>query len=576
MHDLPLITLLAAGFAAAWLFGLITHRLGLSPIVGYLVAGIAIGPYTPGLVADRDLAAQLAELGVILLMFGVGLHFHFDDLAAVRGIAVPGAIGQSLMATFASVALFSAFGWTAKEGLVLGLAMSVASTVVLLRVLMDNDALRTPAGHAAIGWLIVEDIFTVVVLVAIPAIAGASGAGLGPALGWAFVKLAALVAVAALAGSRVVPAILAWVARQRSQELFMLTTLMLSIALAAGASALFGASMALGAFLAGMVVAQSPASHQAAADLLPLRDAFAVLFFVAVGMLFDPRFVIEQPLLLAAGLSIVLLVKPLAALVIVAALGYPPKTALTVAVGLAQVGEFSFILSEVARQQGLLPGEAHHLLVACAIASITLNPMLFRLVDDAERAARSARWVWAALTWRGERVEAALEARARSIVETSGRPLAIVVGYGPAGRAVERLLQEGGLETIVVDTNLETVRERAAAGRAAIYGDASRREILQDAGVRRAKYLVVTLPHSTNRVPLVAAARALNPDLEIVVRTRYLRERDELVRAGANEVMAEEAEAAVALARSVLGASGADEVTIEREILRIRREFAGR
>src|SRR3954469_3695675 len=336
MHDLPLISTIPAAFTAAWVLGLITQKLRLSPIVGYLLAGVAIGPHTPGFVGDVKLAGQLAELGVILLMFGVGLHFHLRDLLAVRKVAVPGAIGQSLVATILGAAVAVAIGWPVKSGLVLGIAMAVARTVCLFRVRTDNHVLDTTAGHVAVGWLIVEDIFTVIVLVLIPAlgdgadaghgVSAAGALGIGRALLFALLKLAGLVAIVLLAGSKVIPWIMVRVARLRSRELFTLTVLVMSIAIAAGSAYAFGASMALGAFLAGMVVGQSPVSQQAAADALPLRDAFAVLFFASVGMLFDPRFVLHEPALVVAALGIVMIGKPLAAFVIVAAIGYPVRT----------------------------------------------------------------------------------------------------------------------------------------------------------------------------------------------------------------------------------------------------------
>jgi len=596
VHDLPLITTIAGAFAAAWVCGLITHRIGLSPIVGYLIAGILIGPHTPGFEADIHLAMQLAEVGVILLMFGVGLHFQVKDLIRVRGIAVPGAIGQSVVATLASMGIFMLFGWPLKSGLVLGFAMAVASTVVLLRVLMDNDKLNTAPGHAAVGWLIVEDIFTVIVLVMIPVLgvapqaatevsgtATAVAANIWISLGWALLKLALMVVVVLVAGSRIVPWILVRVAKLRSPELFTLTVLVLSIAVATGAASLFGASVALGAFLAGMVVGQSPVSHQAAADVLPMRDAFSVIFFVAVGMLFDPSFLLSHPLMVLAGLAIVMVAKPLAALVIVAVLGYSVRTALTVAIGLAQIGEFSFIVSELARCHGLMPEEGHNVLVACAIASITVNPLLFRMIDPIEQWLRARPGLWKMLNAKAEREVEAINAEAAGRIAAVGaaskdaeKSIAIIVGYGPVGRSVERLLRESGLHTVVIDMNMDTVQALNDDGekhREAIFGDATRREILEHAGIRHATHLVVTLPHSSNRGPLVTMARQMNPELDILVRARYLRERADLRQAGASAIILEEAEAAVALARAVLSKNGADKKTIDREIEKIRGEF---
>ena len=579
-HETPLINTVAIAFAMAWVCGLVTHRLGLSPIVGYLVAGILIGPHTPGLVADAAIASQLAEFGVVLLMFGVGLHFHVKDLLAVQRIAVPGALIQSAAATLLGMATASAFGWPAPAGVVLGLSLSVASTVVLMRVLEDRDLVDSVHGHVAIGWLIVEDILTVVVLVLIPALGQAtSGGGLSAgallgALGLALLKLVALAVIVLAAGSRLIPKLLERVAQFRSRELFTLTVLTIALAVAAGAYQFFGASMALGAFLAGMVVGQSAVSHQAAAEALPLRDAFAVLFFVSVGMLFDPGFLLREPLLVLATLVIVFIGKPLAALGVVAALGYSARTALTVALGLAQVGEFSFILAELGRHHGLLSNDGVSLVVACALVSITVNPLLFRSFDDIERWLRRRRPLWRLLNGRADRTRNSINAASAAAV-TAAPGQVVIVGYGPVGRTVDRLVRDAGLETVVIDMNLDTVAELARDGRRALFGDASRTELLRQSGLGQATHLVVTLPHSLNRGPLIAAARELNPGLRILVRARYLRERRELEQAGASAACFEEVEAAVALARVLLREAGKDEVAIELETRAIRGELAG-
>ncbi|MCG3123224.1 MAG: putative cation/proton antiporter YbaL [Phycisphaerales bacterium] len=575
-HDFPLLTTIAAAFAVAWVLGLITHRLKLSPIVGYLLAGVVIGPYTPGFIGDVHLAQQLAEVGVILLMFGVGLHFHLKDLLAVRRVAIPGAVGQSLVATVATVALFQAFDWPIRSAVVLGMAMAVASTVVLLRVLMDRGMLTTTHGHVAVGWLIVEDIFTVLALVLVPLMAapedgsGSTGAG-WMGIVWAVVKLGALVAIVLLAGSRVIPWILTQVAKLRSSELFTLTVLVLSVAIAVGSYQIFGASVALGAFLAGMVVAQSPASHQAAADALPMRDAFAVLFFVSVGMLFDPMFVISQPLLVAAGLGIVLVVKPLAAIAIVAVLGYPFRTALTVALGLAQIGEFSFILAQVAREHALVSEEGMHLLVATAMVSITLNPLVFGFIDPLERAARRWPWMWRIVNGRSEKQAALLNRAAEQHLAAAEKPIAIIVGYGPVGRLVDAVLRDAEMETVVIEMNIDTVASLAKSKHAAIFGDATRREVLDQAGVRRAVHMVVTLPHTGGRSDLVLAAREMNPSIHITVRARYLAEREGLEQAGANRVVFEEGEAGIALARHVMEHHGVKQAQVGQLLTAVRK-----
>jgi CPA2 family monovalent cation:H+ antiporter-2 len=574
---MPLVTTMAAAFGAAWVLGVVAQRLRLSPIVGYLLAGILIGPHTPGFVGDARLASQLAEIGVVLLMFGVGLHFHVSDLREVGGIAIPGALVQSSVATLLGIGIGVAFGWPLASGLVLGMALSVASTVVLLRALEAHNLVSTPAGHAAIGWLIVEDILTVVVLVVIPVLGQAGGAA-GPAggllgeLALALVKLAALVGLVFVVGSRLLPRALVYVARLQSRELFTLTILALAIAIASGASLLFGASMALGAFLAGMVVGQSPVSQQAAADALPLRDAFAVLFFVSVGMLFEPAFLVREPLLLLAALGVVVVGKPLAALVVVAVLGYSTRTALVVALGLAQVGEFSFILGDLARHHGLLSDTGFSLLVACALVSISLNPILFASLDGLEGWLRARGLLWRLLNSVGSRRYATANADTAAAVASAQAPLAVVVGYGPVGRAVDEALRQAGTQTVVIDLNMDTVAQLKARGRQAIFGDASHSGILAQAGLARASHLVVTLPHSVNRTPMIAAARQLNPACRIFVRARYLRERGDLEQVGTNAVCFEEVEAAVALTSLVLKDLGADPARIEEHAERVRHE----
>jgi CPA2 family monovalent cation:H+ antiporter-2 len=589
MHDLPLVTTVAVAFTVAWLLGIITQKLGLSPIVGYLLAGIAIGQYTPGFVADENLAHQLAEIGVILLMFGVGLHFHLKDLLAVKWVAIPGAVGQSLIATLVGLAAFTAFGMPAATSAVLGMAIAVASTVVLMRVLMDADALQTPQGHIAVGWLLVEDIFTVVVLVLIPTFAPAghqavdaaqaaeaAAPGLFAAVGIALLKLAILIAIVILVGARVVPWVLVQVARLRSRELFTLTVLVFSISMAAASYAVFGASMALGAFLAGMMVALSPASAQAAADALPMRDAFAVIFFVSVGMLFDPSILTHEPWLILTALAIILIIKPLSALLIVALLGRSVRTALTVALGLAQIGEFSFILSEIARQHDLMKESGYSVLIASAIISITINPLLFQLRIPIENWLRSKPKLWGLLNGRADRRARAVNSQVSEQVAehaASDKPLAVVVGFGPVGRAVHRLLTDAGLVTVVIDLNMDTISELQSEGQAAIFGDASREAILEEAGMPKAAYLVLTLPDASARSAVVIAAKNLNPSARVFVRAHYLRERQDLERAGATSAVFEEEEAAVALARLVLADTGAHRDVVAKKVRDLRLQL---
>lgn len=575
MHDLTLISTVAAAFTAAWVLGLLTQWLRLSPIVGYLLAGVLIGPYTPGFVGDVKIAQELAEVGVILLMFGVGLHFHLKDLVAVSRIAVPGAVVQSVVATVVAMAVFSMLGLPLKSGAVLGMAMAVASTVVLMRVLMDFGLLETPQGHVAVGWLIVEDIFTVIVLVLIPVMGsapagGAAGPGFATALAIALGKLAILVAVVVWAGSRIMPRLLVQVARLRSRELFTLTVLVFSVAVAAASYFVFGASMALGAFLAGMVVAQSPVSHQAAADALPMRDAFAVIFFVSVGMLFDPSFLWEQPAMVAAALGVVMIAKPLAALLIVALLGHSVRTGLTVALGLAQIGEFSFILSELARRHDLMPDEGHNALVAAAILSITVNPLLVRALPFVERWLAGRPWLWKLLNGRAERKAQAARAAVETGELTSRGGHAVIAGYGPVGRSVHQALKDAGLPTVVIEMNADTVGALRAAGQHAIFGDATNQSILESAGIGEAAHLVVTVPDKSMRSAIVAAARSLNGAVRILVRAHYLQERADLEQSGVTAAVFEEGEAAVALARMVLADAGLHDEAAEHRVQDIR------
>jgi CPA2 family monovalent cation:H+ antiporter-2 len=583
MHDSGLIPMLAVAFSAALILGYLTQRLGLSPILGFLLAGVAVGPHTPGFVADARIAGQLAEVGVILLMFGVGLHFHLKDLLAVKSIAIPGAIGQSVVATALGAGVAWGAGWGLAAGLVLGLAVSVASTVVLMRVLSDNDALATPHGHIAVGWLIVEDIFTVLVLVLLPVAANSLRAGSGDAatiarsVGWSVLNLGVLSALVLVAGSRAIPWVLTRIVRTRSRELFTLAVLALALAIAAGSAAVFGASMALGAFLAGMVVGQTKVSDQAAADALPMRDAFAVLFFVSVGMLFDPKFLLEEPGLVAAVLGIVLLAKPATALFIVIILGYSVRTAITVAIGLAQIGEFSFILAQAARGLDLLPVKGTSLLVACALLSIALNPLLFRMSGRIESALRARPRLWSLLNRRAERRGREVNADAAERLEVrDGKARAVVVGFGPVGQTAVRILRSFGISTVVIDLNIDTISRIVQERGLAIFGDAAKEDILRAAGADRAKYLVATLPDLATRGPVIQAARRGNPELRVISRARYLGEREALEGLGVTAAVYEEVEAAVGLTEILLPAEGTAEESIEAEIRKIRKEFAPR
>ncbi len=567
MHaDLDLIATLTGGLTAALILGYVTHRAGLSPIVGYLLAGIAVGPSTPGFVANQQLAGELAEVGIILLMFGVGLHFHFEELLAVRRVALPGALGQSLASGAIGAGVAAAFGWGWPASAVFGLTVSVASTVVLTRVLSDNNQLHTPVGHTAVGWLVVQDLFAVLVLVLLPALFGGERrpGGLPLALGLAMVKIAALVVVVIFAGGRLIPWLLHRAAATQSRELFTLTVLVVALGVAVGSAEVFGVSMALGAFLGGMVVGRSEFSLRAATEALPMRDAFAVLFFVSVGMLFDPSFLLRAPGLVAAMLAVVLLGTPAAALALVLALGQPLRVAVILALSLSQIGEFSFILADLGRTLGLLTEDATHALVAVAIVSISLNPLLFRLAGPL------GAWASRRLS---ARPEPAPPRAARPAADPRHR--AVVVGYGPIGRTVTRLLRDNGVEPTVIEMNLETVQRLRAEGIPAVYGDAAHRETLERAGVARAASLILSASGTWGGGEVVRLARELNPKVRVLARCTYLREGPALRAAGADGVFTGEGEVALAMIESVLRELGATPEQIDRERERLHADLFG-
>lgn len=578
--SLDLILTLTGGLTAALAFGYVAHRVGLSPIVGYLFAGIAVGPNTPGFVVNREIAEQLAEIGVILLMFVVGLHFHLDELLAVRRIAVPGAIAQSLAATVIGAVAAWVLGWGWTASLFYGLAVSVASTVVLTRVLADQDDLHTPIGHLAVGWLVVEDLFTVVVLVMLPALFGSNTAapgGLPLALGLAILKISVFVALTFVLGSRLIPWLLEHVAARQSRELFTLTVLVVALGIAVGSARLFGVSMALGAFLAGMVVGRSDFSLRAASEALPMRDAFAVLFFVSVGMLFDPRSLLAAPGLATATLLMVLLVKPVAAFTIVLLLGRPARVGLAVGVALAQIGEFSFILTALGKSLGLLPDAITNALVVAAIVSISLNPLLYRLVDPVHAWAMRRAWLCRWLRGRAPtKSEALLSAPIDQDAAVSPAHRAIVVGYGPVGRTLTRLLRENDIEPTVVEMNLDTVRLLRDESVRAVYGDAGHHETLLSAGIANTGSLILSNSGSRSSEEVIRIARQLNPKVRILVRSAYLHERPALRQAGAHRVFAGEGEVALAMAESVLRGLGATAEQIDRERERLRTDLFGR
>jgi CPA2 family monovalent cation:H+ antiporter-2 len=575
MHAYDLILTLTGGLSAALILGYVTQRLGLSPIVGYLLAGTLVGPHTPGFVANAALAEQLAEIGVILLMFGVGLQFHVEELLAVRRVAIPGALAQSVVATILGALLGRAVGWDWSAGIVFGMALSVASTVVLVRVLADNNDLHTPAGHIAIGWLVVEDLFTVVALVLLPAFFGAASTEtpLWIALAVTAMKVTGLVVFTAVVGTRVIPRVLDYVSNTRSRELFTLTVLVIALAVAVGSALIFSVSMALGAFLAGMVVGRSEYSLRAASDALPMRDAFAVLFFVSVGMLLDPRFLLEAPGLTVAAIAIVLLGKPLVAFVIVWAMRHPLKVAMTVAIALAQIGEFSFILSTIGRDLGILSVAGTNTLVAASIVSIVLNPLLYRAVEPAERwiAARPRLWrLMNRLPIEHATQGVATPARPRASVHR-----AVIVGYGPTGRTVVRLLRDNRIESTVVELNIDSVRGLQAEGTDAVYGDATRPETLEAAGVASAGSLILTSAGMAHSTEVIREARRLNPKIRILARAAYLRDLPLMKEAGADTAYSGEGEVALAFIDEILDTLGATPEQIDRSRARAHGELFG-
>jgi CPA2 family monovalent cation:H+ antiporter-2 len=571
-HETALIATIAAGLGLAFLFGLLASRLRLPPILGYLVAGVAVGPFTPGFVADAGLASQLAELGVILLMFGVGLHFSIADLLAVRRIAIPGAIVQIAVATGLGTLVAHLWGWSWGTGLVFGLALSVASTVVLLRALEDRGILDSSDGRIAVGWLIVEDLVTVLALVLLPALApalgavppdvaaaGAAGAegaahapaasgGLAATLAITLLKVAAFVAVMLVVGRRAVPWLLGRVVRTGSRELFTLAVLAIALGIAVGAATLFGVSFALGAFFAGVIVSESDFSHEAATNALPLQDAFAVLFFVSVGMLFDPMIVVRQPLQVLAVVLIIMVGKTLASLGIVLAFRYPIHTALTISASLAQIGEFSFILAALGVSLGLLPPDAQGLVVAGALLSITLNPFVFQAVDPLDRWLRRRPRLASAL----ERPAGAIAELPPEVDEERLRDHVVLIGYGRVGAPVAQELALHALPYVVVEQSRERAEALRAGGLPVIYGDATRPEVLADAHLERARLVVVAAPDAFQTRAILALARQLNPDVEVVVRTHSDEERRFLESHGAERALVGERELAVSLTRHAL------------------------
>ncbi|WP_234179173.1 MULTISPECIES: YbaL family putative K(+) efflux transporter [unclassified Sphingopyxis] len=542
-HDTSLIGTVVAGLVVAFLMGALAHRLRISPIAGYLLAGVLVGPFTPGFVADTGLALQLAEIGVILLMFGVGLHFSLKDLLSVRRIAVPGAIVQIAAATALGTALGLWLGWSFAGSLIFGLALSVASTVVLLRALQARNMVETEKGRIAVGWLIVEDLAMVLALVLLPAMFGArgdeGGAGDSAALlqsaGIVFLKVAGFVAMMLVLGRRILPWVLHWVAHSGSRELFRLAVLATALGVAFGAAVIFDVSFALGAFFAGMILGETQLSRRAAEETLPLRDAFAVLFFVSVGMLFDPWVLIEHPVPVLATVAIIIVGKSLAAFAIVRAFGHSTQTALSISVSLAQIGEFSFILAGLGVGLKVMPDMARDLILAGSILSILFNPIFFTLVVRRVRAEHLP--------------DIAEEAAALPAAEPSRT---VLIGFGRVGSHICSLLCSRGEALVVIEDQKDMAAAAGAAGATVIVGDATKESVLRQAKIDTAATLLIAIPEGVEAGAIVRRARAINPQLVIVARAHSDEEVGDLVRRGADHVVMAERETATRMAERAM------------------------
>ncbi|MET4176336.1 CPA2 family monovalent cation:H+ antiporter-2 [Bradyrhizobium sp. LA6.1] len=547
-HDTPLIATIVVGLGLAFVLGTIAQRFRIPPLVGYLLAGVAVGPFTPGFVADQALATELAELGIILLMFGVGLHFSLQDLLSVRHIAVPGAVVQIAVATLMGLGLSWLMGWSVGAGLVFGLALSVASTVVLLRALQERRLMETDRGRIAVGWLIVEDLAMVLVLVLFPAIASLQGGGDKPAFeplaaqagfglaGIVMLTLAKIIVFIGLmlvVGRRVIPWILHYIAHTGSRELFRLGVLAIALCIAFGATKLFDVSLALGAFFAGMMLRESPLSARAAQESLPLRDAFAVLFFVSVGMMFDPMSVVREPWPLLATLAIIMLGKSLAAFLIVVLFRHPVATALTISASLSQIGEFSFILAELGVASQILPSDGRDLIMAGAILSIMLNPLMFA----------AATWLAPRLDPRRDSPQAAA-AVPEPIRTTDLTDHTIVIGYGRVGALVGDALKQRQLPFLVAEVGESALAKLKQGGIETVMGNAAQPEILGATNPSRARHLVIAIPEAFEAGQIVQQARAANPDIRIIARAHADAEVDHLKGLGADVVIMGEREIA--------------------------------
>ncbi len=566
MHELTLLINIAMALVIAFFGGVIARRIRLPTIVGYLLAGIAIGPFTPGFIGDPETIQQLAELGVIFLMFGVGLHFSLHDLWKVRAIAIPGALLQTALATLLGYGLSQMWGWTTGASIVLGLAISVASTVVLLRGLIDNGLLNTAQGQAAIGWLIFEDLATVLILVVMPTLVGNSGSFDWKMLGLTLLKASAFVVVSLFAGTRLIPWLLLRVAHTRSRELWILAVLAIAIGIALSAAEVFGISLALGAFIAGVVVSESPLSHQVGADILPFREAFAVLFFVSVGMLVNPRYLLDNLWPVLGLTALVVIGKPLIVMLLGIIFPWPARTVLVTAAGLSQIGEFSFILGQTGITLGLLNSDQYSLILAVALISITVNPLMFRLTGPMEKLLRRSRKVWALLN-RQEKLK-----ENSPVTEAGLTGHVVIVGYGRIGQHIAALLGDMQTPYLILHNDPEKVEELRKQGIHNLFGDAANSEVLTHACLECARALVVVGPDQSASEMVVAAARDLAPTLPIIARASSNEGIKRLAQLGAQYVIHPELEAGLEIVRHTLLQLGYPQNTVTRYTDAVRQD----
>ena len=564
MHEVTLLLNIAIALVVAFFGGLIARRLGLPTIIGYMLAGIVIGPFTPGFVGDTETISQLAELGVLFLMFGVGLHFSINDFWKVRAVAIPGALGRMALTTLLGFGLSQLWNWTAASGVVLGLAISIASTVVLLRGLMDNGLLNTPHGQAAVGWVVVEDLATVLILVLMPTLANTSDGFNWQQLGLTLLKAIGFIILVLFVGIRLIPWVLLRIAHTRSRELFILAILAIALGIALSAAEIFGVSLALGAFVAGVVISESPLSHQVGADVLPFREAFAVLFFVSIGMLVNPGYLLNNVGVILALTGLIVIGKPVVTLVLGFLFPWPARTTLVLAAGLSQIGEFSFILGQEGVGLGLLDQDQYSLILAGALLSITVNPLMFRLISPMEKWLQRFPSVWKLFDRHGLSMTTWLDE------EISGH--VVIVGYGRVGRHIANLLSLLEIPNLVVDSDAERVQELDGRGIPVLFGDASNSEVLKHVGLAHARALIVAGPDEATSALVVASARDLAPDLPIIARAITEEGITQLANLGAQHVIHPELEGGLEIVRHTLLQLGLSPQEIHRYMDAVRED----